>query len=227
MCTLSIVPTPAGLRLAFNRDELRTRPAALPPVPHAVGRRAALWPIDPVSGGTWIAVTSAGLALAVLNVNSRETNNVSGKPGRSRGTIIPALADATGLGDAIARARRLPLAQHAPFRLVLAEGCCVAGLRWDGSRASLTAPRRVSAPLLFTSSGLGDHIVAQPRRRRFAALVSSAADPVAGQDAFHREVWPGREHLAVCMRRPDAATVSRTLIELADPARLSYEEVLL
>lgn len=58
----------SGFRVAFNRDESRRRPAGLPPVARVYGPRRALHPVDPVSGGTWIGVNDAGLALALLNV---------------------------------------------------------------------------------------------------------------------------------------------------------------
>ena len=70
MCTLTILPLGgASTRLAFNRDEQRTRPAALPPQVRQFGGRTALMPVDPVSDGTWLAVNDAGLVLALHNVN--------------------------------------------------------------------------------------------------------------------------------------------------------------
>ena len=58
-----------GIRLACNRDELRTRPAALPPIIRTFGNRKAIMPVDPISNGTWIAVNDAGIAATLLNVN--------------------------------------------------------------------------------------------------------------------------------------------------------------
>src|SRR5262249_13957501 len=73
MCTVSIValnePGNRRLRLACNRDELRSRPAALPPLVRNCDERQAIMPIDPVSDGTWIAVNDAGIAATLLNVN--------------------------------------------------------------------------------------------------------------------------------------------------------------
>jgi hypothetical protein len=70
MCTLTIFPLGNGHhRLAFNRDEARSRSAATPPRWGCYGDREALLPIDPAGRGTWIAVNDAGLAMALLNVN--------------------------------------------------------------------------------------------------------------------------------------------------------------
>src|SRR5262249_11399645 len=68
MCTVTVVPTPGAVRLACNRDEQRTRPPALPPQVRRFGRRWAAFPVDPVGGGTWVAVNDTGLAMTVLNV---------------------------------------------------------------------------------------------------------------------------------------------------------------
>jgi hypothetical protein len=91
VCTLTVIPQTSGsVRIAFNRDESRTRPAGLPPSLQRIGSRAAVMPTDPLSGGTWLAVNDAGLALAVLNVNPTDRARNAPKPLRSRGAVIPA-----------------------------------------------------------------------------------------------------------------------------------------
>src|SRR5690348_7977222 len=78
VCTLTIIPlgkrvrsdrgaTPvSGIRLACNRDESRLRPPALPPELRQFGNRLAVLPIDPVSDGTWIAASDAGLVFVLM-----------------------------------------------------------------------------------------------------------------------------------------------------------------
>lgn len=206
MCTLTAIPAGPGYRLAFNRDERPARAPALPPT--VTGR--AVFPVDPESGGTWLAATDTGLSLAVLNGNPRR-----GAPaGRvSRGRIIPGLLDATTPGEAVVRAAALALADYAPFRLVAVGGGVVADLRWDGSAAQ-TDSRPLDRPVLFTSSGLGDAVVTPPRTALFDELFAAPADWPAAQDAFHRHAWPGREHLSVNMRRAGARTVSFAVVEV-------------
>jgi hypothetical protein len=220
VCTLTIIPTGGGFRLAVNRDESRTRPAALPPQCRRFGGRTAVLPIDPVSDGTWVAVNDAGLALALLNANPG--GDVPPGP-KSRGTIIPALLHYATLADALRRARQLPPADYAPFRLVLVQHGEVAALRSGGGRRAPVQRARLTKPLLFTSSGLGDNLVEGPRRRLFRQFFAPGADWVARQDEFHRHSWPERPHLSVCMRRADAATVSFTAIDIGDrAARMTY-----
>ena len=56
MCTVTLMRYDGGVRLACNRDERRDRPAALPPTSYACGKQRAIFPVDPVGGGTWIGV---------------------------------------------------------------------------------------------------------------------------------------------------------------------------
>lgn len=235
MCTLSILPAAAWtgpgqhdaawcVRVAMNRDELRTRPAAWPPEVRRFGRRRALLPVDPVSDGTWIAASDAGLIGAVLNVTERSESVAAPSAGAaSRGRILPSLLDCDSLAEAVARAAALDTAQYLPFRLVLVALLELAEVCWDGRRLRIVERGRLTRPRVYASSGLGDALVAGPRRRLFEELVRDAGDPAARQDAFHRHAWPGREHLSVHMHRVDAATVSQTVVELGiDDVRMAY-----
>ena len=277
MCTLTVVPLPGGRRrIAFNRDESRVRPAGLPPVHRRFGARDALSPIDPQSGGTWLAVNDAGLVLAVLNGNpvrrqeaSQESRNPVGRnpgiqesrkpedsqetaaetehapgqgaaggvstgflsPGfldsslRSRGTIIPGLLEyATPAAALAALEQTIRYRDFAPFRLVLVGDGVAADVRWDGVTPMVMNRLIGGTPLLFTSSGLGDHLVEGVRRELFDGLFSSPPEEwETVQDVFHRHRWPGREHLSVNMDRATARTVSHSVIDLVgDRATFTY-----
>lgn len=220
---MTIVPLPADrVRVAFNRDENRDRPAAKPPVRRRIGERVALLPVDPVSDGTWIAANDAGLILALLNGNPPQP--VRANVSRSRGEIVPELISCDSPADALERFdRKLRPADFAPFRLVLLGRGLLADLRWDGRQSMVSNRLLGGSPVLFTSSGLGDHLVEGPRRELFEMLFENAADPLAAQDAFHAHCWPGREHLSVNMSRADARTVSRAVIARDDDSiRFDY-----
>lgn len=217
MCTLTVVPLSGRrLRVAFNRDERPTRPPAQPPAVRAFGGRRAVLPTDPQSGGTWLGVNDAGLALAVLNVNPPE-KWVRPSP-RSRGHLIPALLGRDTPADALSELeRRFHYRDFAPFRLVIVGRGIVAKVRWDGREPMVTSRLLGGSPLLFTSSGLGDHLVEGVRRELFDALFAGPPDGwAAAQDEFHRHRWPGREHLSVNMARDTALTVSHAVVELDD-----------
>jgi hypothetical protein len=223
MCTVTVVPARGAIRLACNRDELRSRPAALPPRIERFGPRRAVLPVDTTSGGTWVAVNDAGLALALLNVNSRKGPSERPAAPRSRGTIIPALLHADTPLSAALSALALDPAEYAPFRLVLVNRCEGVEMHSDGTRMRLIRRIGLTHPQFFTSSGLGDQAVDVPRRQLFGEFFDWPGDRPAQQDAFHRHRWPDRPHLSVCMERQDARTVSHAVVSLGpDRVTLSY-----
>jgi hypothetical protein len=220
MCTLTVVPLPdRRVRIAFNRDERPTRPPAIPPAHRTFGRRQAVLPTDPQSGGTWLAVNDAGLFLAVLN-GTPETPPAAPPTPRSRGTIIPALLECDTPADALAELdRTFDYRDFAPLRLVLAGNGLAADVRWDGQRPMVMTRLLGGTPLLYTSSGLGDHLVEGIRRELFDQFFAIPPDGwAAAQDEFHRHRWPDRPHLSVNMERPTARTVSHAVVDLTDTA---------
>lgn len=220
MCTLSAIPLtrdqPAGMtaiRLVCNRDEARLRPAAVPPRVENFGARQAILPRDPQAGGTWIAVNDAGLALVLLNAYSEP--DALPRPAKvTRGAIIPSLLDANTLDEAVARAGQIDAARFAPFRLVVLDRREIVELAIQDGSLTVRERADIVRPLMHTSSGLGDALVGEPRRRLFTEMFSGDDDWTATQDAFHRHRWPGREGISVAMNRDEACTVSQTIIEI-------------
>ena len=85
MCTVSVVPLPDGFSLACNRDERSSRPCASEPAAYDLRPRRAIFPRDPVGGGTWMGVNDLGLAVALLNRASARAATLRGTPKYSRG----------------------------------------------------------------------------------------------------------------------------------------------
>jgi transport and Golgi organization protein 2 len=229
VCTVTALPRsllsrsshrePLLLRVACNRDERRARVEGLPPERWIVGARQVLMPIDPQSGGTWIAANDAGVVFVVLNSNSGRAQ----PPGDiSRGTIVPAIVEAATVSDALTRVQTLEAQRYAPFRLLLFDRyqlveCWRAGGRIRHRRSFL------SSAIMRTSSSLGDAVVSGPRRALFQRFFSDPDDPCAAQDGFHQHRWLGREDISVNMLRADACTVSHTVIEVGvDSISMSY-----
>ena len=225
MCTVTIVPLEDGFRLACNRDEQRSRPEAVPPPVRSPHEKSAVFPVDPVSGGTWVGVNDAGLAVTLLNRTARAP-----EPGRraacSRGLIVPRLLAHESLGHAVDVAEAIDTRSFGPFRLVLVHGFTVGLVTSDGHRLA-TKISRMRVPLLFTSSSLGDALVEEPRQRLFEQLVvEDKGGWLRGQFRFHRHQWPTRGDISVNMERSDARTVSRTVIHVGSQAiELYYEPV--
>lgn len=213
MCTVSIIRLPGDvIRLACNRDEQRSRQPALPPRVVWCGRRRAIMPIDPTGGGTWIAANDAGLVMALLNVNSPLVR--AGPAPVSRGRIIPSLMGHASVSEALAAAQEIEARAYGPLRLLILERDQWGELISDGDGLRELRGSCVGMPLLRTSSGLGDEQVEAPRRQLFEVAFFRHGASAQTQDALHRHQWADRPHLSVCMARPDARTVSYTVIEM-------------
>lgn len=248
MCTVSVIPLRhpdrpdriIGLRLVTNRDELRERPAATPPIWHELPAHAtsgssphgahfrAVYPIDPVGGGTWVAASTAGLVLCLLNANPVPQPVLPPEDDLlSRGLVIPQLIASRSAADAARAVARLELDRLAPFTLLAADLACPDGsqrvstrlwqVRWD--RRSLDQRELGAAPICIASSGLGDRLVL-PRLPLFEQILNDADSPEPAadrQDRFHRHTWADRRPISVLMSRRDARTVSITTVELLAP----------
>ncbi len=213
MCTVTIIPCANGVRLACNRDESLLRPAALPPCEVACGNRRAVMPIDPLSNGTWIAGNDAGLIATLLNVYERPFDRQTPPSRCSRGTIIPWLMETNTLAEAYERSLGIVSEEFAAFRLVIADGQAFAEVYVSGNSVIRKPPVPINAPLLFTSSGLGDGVVEPPRRALFESLFTKNANWREQQEMYHRHSWPERRHVSVCMLRPEARTISFSAVE--------------
>ena len=225
MCTVTIIPLSGTVRLACNRDELRSRPAARSPVVREFGARKAIMPIDPVADGTWIAVNDSGIAATLLNLNLHpNAADREGPQKLSRGVLIPRLMACEALDDAERMSTTTDARQHSPFRLVLVDDKDISEFWSDGHSLRYERKALGNQPHLFTSSGLGDALVERPRRELFEQMFAPGGNWVLQQDAFHRHAWSDRRHLSVCMARDDARTVSHTVIEI-QPERIAVTYV--
>jgi hypothetical protein len=227
MCTVTVVPHGRGARLLCNRDERRTRPPSHRPQIYELGGRAAVFPLDPQGGGTWIGVNDAGLAVALLNVH-RRVDATRHEPRRSRGLIVRELLRCTSLSHATATATSLNPGAFGPFQLVIVQERGVVVAMSEAQVRIRCTQRTLDGPLLFTSSSLGDALVEPPRRQLFDRMVLRSPDGwLDGQARFHEHRWPRRPEISIRMERPDALTVSRTTIDIANGRRhLVYESPL-
>lgn len=229
MCTVSVIPQPAGYRVMVNRDEADTRPDALEPAWRtlltATGQpMRAIWPTDPVGGGTWLGVNERGLLLTLLNYNLESAPGVPAPVTRtdlrSRGEIIPQLLSHAAPHDAMLALSRSDLSCYGPFRLVAVahpgDGAVptVIESRWDMRRLDVLAA--AAPPACFASSGLGDSLV-RVRADLFRKMLSDANDDLhATQDRFHAHQWPHASHLSVMMSRKGVRTVSVSTVSWID-----------
>ena len=201
MCTVSLLPGRAGFLLAMNRDEQKSRVAALPPQIRKCGERSSLYPSES-GGGTWIGVNDAGLVLALINWYEKPQ-----APKRvSRGIVIPRLLAAKNLNQAGAILSGLPLESLNPFRLIglSLAARAVKEWRWDG--ATCDSKKWGWKRHHWFSSGYDEPKV-QSVREKLVAEASGRRD----EDwlrRLHRAHSPRRGPFSICMHRAEAETVS-------------------
>lgn len=217
MCTVTIIELPeGGFRVVESRDESPLRPRATPPrwVNNVAGDARAIWPIDGLAGGTWIAAGEHGLVLTVLNVNLADPPRPSEDRRLSRGGVIPRLIGTPDARAASAALAKLELDRFDPFRLVATDahdGLRIIENRWDGE--TLSTVELGAGPACFASSGLGDEHV-EPRLPLFEEMVVRPGASPELQDDYHAHRWPDRPEISVMMDRPGACTVSVTTVEV-------------
>ena len=225
MCTVTIVPRTDGFRLICNRDERRTRPQAAPPQVRRLWPRTAVFPLDPVGGGTWIGANDAGIVLALLNAQSPPSGvTVTRTPVHSRGLLIPPLLrwpDLARVADAVVD---VDPTNYQPFRLVAVQRDRGFEFASTGQPAVATA-FHLGRPILFTSSSLGDVQAARVRAPLFESMVVGAPDSwLAGQTRFHDFQFKGNSAFGIRMNRSEARTVSRSIVDIdSTHVRMEYE----
>jgi hypothetical protein len=210
MCTLLAYRNPlTGIELAIaaNRDELYRRPrgvfVVLQEHPLVIGGR------DPEAGGTWLALTEAGLVVAVTNARLGARR---GPEQRSRGLLALDLA----LTETMDQARDLleseDLGRYAPVNVLLASsgGLMVA--------SNLPEPRVESTEADALGIGNRPAFEADPR----VSLLTEAGRAKPGEDASTYEtrlqkLLARHEQPSACHHLLDGGTVASTLILLRQP----------
>ena len=224
MCTVSIVPDCDRVTLRSNRDERRDRAVARQPTVATFGARAAIVPIDPAGGGSWLGVNDAGLAAALLNRHAARQPDARSLC--SRGLIVRDALACDSLDAAREAVLALDAAAFQPFRLVLVQNRRIALVAGD-SRELASVDAALDQPYMFTASSLGDVFVESPRRRLFACLMRDPGGRHQGQRLFHRHQWIDKREISVLMERDEAATVSRTVVDVTERRiALEYESLI-
>lgn len=213
--------TESGYELFFNRDEQRSRAQAI--APQIDKQLNAIYPIDPIGQGTWLAVHQSGLSLALLNYYQAEKKQ-SRDHFISRGEIILALL--ASKGEVIDNLKKLSLDNYQPFQLCIFPANLNSTrnqlffLQWDGENLT-------EQPLLpfYTSSGVDYPEVYLARKSRFEKMVSVENPTTEQLLGFHQQ-QNSEGKLSVKMYREDAQTVSFSHIQVNNKISFDYIDYL-
>lgn len=219
MCTLTYRLAEKGYELFFNRDEQRSRAQALAPIVNQ--ELNAIYPIDPIGKGTWIAVHQSGLSIALLNYYQAEKLASEGDF-KSRGEIILALLK--NPGDVIGTLEGMSLNCYQPFQLcIFPSNLTLTNERlhcfqWDGESL-----KEIQQTLPITSSGIDYDAVYQARKITFSELVvDENPKPLQLLNYHQSQQLDGK--LSVKMSREDAMTVSFSRIDISNNIEFEYSD---
>ena len=212
MCSVSFIPREDGFVLAMNRDELISRVPALPPRVHYRGDLAVLCPSEP-SGGTWIGISSAGMAFSLLNWHSQP--NRPGEDLISRGEVVRALLSGGSSSAAASILKELPLRRMNPFRLIAVSLPERSLTEWRSGTEALTSEAHPWKRQHWFSSGFDEAGAIQVRQRVCAQFPGDLED-LTTLRKLHATHQPMAGPFSLCMHREDAATVSYTEISVRD-----------
>lgn len=219
MCTLTYRLTQNGYELFFNRDEQRSRMQAIPPKVNA--DLNAIFPIDPIGQGTWLATHKSGLSLALLNYYQAEKKQVSGDF-ISRGEIILKLLKTPN--SVVETLKSLPLHHYQAFQLVFFPSDLnqlnqqIYCFQWDGITLN-----ELQQTLPITSSSVDYPQVYEARKKQFALTVAADEPSTEQFLAFHQSQQQEGK-LSVKMFREDAKTVSFSHLCVAENVTFAYED---
>ena len=218
MCTVTWTHEKDRYSLFVNRDELRTRLPSLSPTRHRQGDTRYLAPTDGAAGGTWVAVNEFGLSLCLLNDYSASAR-LTAEEFTSRGHLVTDLIRARDLGDLDALWSSRALSSYRPCKLLaLTPGHQARLLTWNGESPN-TVDEAVAPPLC--SSSFDEAAASRVRAELYGEMTSDAAtDPRKTHLRFHQSHRPERGPYSMCMHRPDAVTVSFTVVEVT-PGEIS------
>ncbi len=213
MCTVSWAATAEGYELLCNRDERRTRKAALAPAVRTSRGVRFLAPTDAEAGGTWLAANEYGLTLCLLNRYPEGESQAAGEF-KSRGLLLPELMGLRDPAEVMPAVGRGGLSRFRPFTLLaLAPGATPAAACWTGRRLLVRDGDDSLMPL--TSSSFDTTEVVRARRALFQSMAAGSTNrPTETHTRFHHSHGPGPGPLSVCMHRPDASTVSFSRVQV-------------
>jgi hypothetical protein len=216
MCTATWRYHSHGYDLLFSRDEKRTRKPALCPTKRAAGGVRYFAPTDGDHGGTWIAVNEFGIAYCLLNRYPHTWSHPGGTL-RSRGWLIPQIVHTRSAYHALECVHSLPLAEFAPFQLLVFEsGMPASSFEWDGVEPAVLLDADSLMPV--TSSSYQPCRVADFRMDLFTRTVGTSPLTLDALKAYHASHDPEAGAFSLCMHREDAETVSFSHIHVGESA---------
>ena len=224
MCTLSLFRKQNGFRVFMNRDERHDRVPELPPQ-IIKPEHGIFGPIDPQSGGTWIAYNNQGFWGCLLNGYFEDKDHSAYlRKSKSRGEILPTLLSSK---NPLKAAKDLDATPYMSFRLLMGSATEIALYEWDGTTMSeigFHANHADQAYLLSSSSFQQDQTI-EIRKALFMDWVQNNTGVPENIPEFHYSQNPSPEY-APLMMRSYSRTKSITAMDISENAiSMDYHKI--
>jgi len=198
----------------MNRDEARTRSAALQPGIGYSGKIQYARPVDGEKGGTWIGVNQYGLSICIMNWYGVSQPDGDKNDFISRGWIIPNLMDSVNLVDCEQQLQQLSLRKIRPFRLLAIQTNPIQVKEWYWDMNHLRPESQPAEQNIWTSSGWKPKHVHNVRKRVFDNFWKVQGEVTLDKiQTLHATQLPEPGPLAISMSHSKAMSVSNTIIE--------------
>lgn len=205
MCTVSLIGNEQGFIITSNRDEKQVRTALKPEV-YRKNSGSLIFPADPQSGGTWIAMREDGYAACLLN-GAFEKHLAGGKYQKSRGTVLLEMLEDHNPRHA---ASTYNLRAIEPFTLLLVGMDNKLLLRWDGERKHFFD---VDGPIILSSATLYDAEQRLAREKAFQHFLKNGTNDADDMLSFHQSSFtPDKTNDFIMARGAELQTLSTTQI---------------
>ncbi len=209
MCTVTYIPR--GNReylLTSNRDENSQRSSETFSSRQLNGQEI-LFPVDPVSGGSWIVVSDSARIGCILN-GAFEKHHHDPPYARSRGLVLLDYIQSENIKNFVSQYQ---FEDIEPFTLIACEQMKLWEFRWDGAKSHLV-PCDPGRTHIWSSSTLYDETAKNLRNEWFNEWLSQCPNPGI-QDLFHFLRFGGTQdrQIGFVMNRQDRVqTLSITAI---------------
>ncbi|GAB3567226.1 hypothetical protein GCM10027578_17730 [Spirosoma luteolum] len=219
MGVATLLPLADGFVLTVNRDAPLSRPAALPPILHAIGTEKAVFPEDRPAGGSWIVATPRRMAFLLNGAFRVATADPKPRqvamPLRSRGQV---LLDYLQYETPRQFADTYPLTGINPFMMVavdpVADATSLYELRWNGVQVySRRLPDR--QPFIWSTLDLYTDAAAELRKAWLAGFLYRKPDYTPDDlFTFHQQAGDDDPRHRYVMHRPDAGLATASITQV-------------
>lgn len=224
MCTLMLFKRPNGFRIFMNRDERHDRAAELPP--RVISSTNNIFaPLDPLSGGTWIATNKEGYWGCLLNgYFEQEVEGTASRIYTSRGEILPMLL---AKENPITAAQQFNAENYLSFRLLVGNSDRFVLNQWDGktyTEIDFHANYEDKAFLLSSSSWDQDRVI-EIRKSQFKQWLQNNPEVPVEVPSFHLSSQPTPETAPMMLRSYSGTKSITTLDVFNHQAYMRYQKI--